>query len=562
MNIIRKGMMYAGAGLLGLYAVLGCTPIEPPEKEDPEAIISLDKDHGVSPLEIVVDASASISDGGFQSFSFDADGDGVIDYEEDNNNAPDGSFDGIMPLRYNRAGDFNLEVVVTDVHGKSDREYKTIRVGHGSDIDSARQNVREIFSESGFDLSTTNDSVPAPLLQIPDFGDPNLTMHSYPIVAIADNGSEEIAVIYNWDDSSDSPLLSDNDLEIIKFYNSESGLPKVVVLEPEDSPLMIEDKIFEQLPELTIKNPLMHEGVVLTSWWSTDYQASHIDSTLNEIHNLGVESVSILATQYVDDINSPEINRVYTKTPTDEGLERVIGKCKELGMRTVLKPHIDVWDGSERLDITFSNESDWQAWFDNYRTFILHYAQIAADNDVDMFIVGTELKGTVHRSEWQQIISDIKNVYDGEITYAANWDNVNSVSFWNELDYVGVDVYYPLTSQTDPSQAELDAAFAGIAADLDGYSQTYGKRVMVTEIGFQSRDGTNMQPNWTENETQDETEQAHCFEAGFNALFNRSSVAGMYIWQVYHKPDLNPNDFDFIGKEAEVVVNNYFHMED
>jgi hypothetical protein len=47
----------------------------------------------------------------------------------------------------------------------------------------------------------------------------------------------------------------------------------------------------------------------------------------------------------------------------------------------------------------------------------------------------------------------------GKLTYAANWDDFDKVPFWNELDYIGIDAYFPLSNATTPSVLELNDAW-------------------------------------------------------------------------------------------------------
>src|SRR3989338_10218971 len=104
-------------------------------------------------------------------------------------------------------------------------------------------------------------------------------------------------------------------------------------------------------PKATIKNQQMQEGVVLASWWHDDYEKPWIDATLNKLYDLGVESVSILTTWYQDTANSINITASSQKTPSDSGIENIIAKAKALGMRAVLKPHVDLLDNSWRGNI-------------------------------------------------------------------------------------------------------------------------------------------------------------------------------------------------------------------
>ena len=77
------------------------------------------------------------------------------------------------------------------------------------------------------------------------------------------------------------------------------------------------------------------------------------------------------------------------KTATVDELVFAINKSHELGMGVLLKPHIDLtedpayWRG---LIGTGFNDGEWKAWFESYTKFILFYANIAEENNVEMFV--------------------------------------------------------------------------------------------------------------------------------------------------------------------------------
>jgi len=174
-------------------------------------------------------------------------------------------------------------------------------------------------------------------------------------------------------------------------------------------------------------NPDFQEGFTFTSWWYNDYYSSTAGDSLDKLDVIGTDYVAVLVTQYMDDITSTEIYTDSSKTPSDGSVEQAIEKAHLRGMKVMLKPHIDIKTGDWRGDI---NPSDWNTWFTNYEAFINHYADIAEDNGVEIFVVGTELKSSISRlSIWQSVISGIKARYNGSIVYAANWDNYDNVNF-------------------------------------------------------------------------------------------------------------------------------------
>ena len=96
---------------------------------------------------------------------------------------------------------------------------------------------------------------------------------------------------------------------------------------------------------------------------------------------------------------------------------------------------------------------EWDTWFESYRKNMILYAQLAEQNNVELLCIGTELRTSIKHQPlaWQDLIKDIKKVYFGKLTYAANWDDdIGSYTFWEALDYVGVQAYFPLTKDLKP----------------------------------------------------------------------------------------------------------------
>ncbi|MEE9500124.1 MAG: hypothetical protein V3V42_02400, partial [Candidatus Omnitrophota bacterium] len=139
--------------------------------------------------------------------------------------------------------------------------------------------------------------------------------------------------------------------------------------------------------------PVFQKGMCYTTWNKTAYGTAGSDKSLEKLSGLNVGWVAILATWYQDDCFSTKIFPT-GKTPSDESVKRAIMKAHSLGMKVMLKPHLDILStdyGSWRGEIASVKESDWQVWFESYRNFMLHYAKIAEETDVEILCIGTEL---------------------------------------------------------------------------------------------------------------------------------------------------------------------------
>jgi hypothetical protein len=211
------------------------------------------------------------------------------------------------------------------------------------------------------------------------------------------------------------------------------------------------------------------------------------------------------------------------------------------------------------------------AWFASFQTFIVHYATLAQANNVEGLVIGTEYKTlsiAANETYWANIIAAVRAVYSGQIAYAANAsgpaDEFSTVSFWPLVDLIGVDGYVGLTTQSDPTVAQLVSAWTD-SPENDGYnavaafenlSTTYNKPVIFTELGYESTTGTNTEPwNSSLSDGYDPTEQADCYEAFFEVFSQQTSWMKGVFWWDWSVPALSTGDtsYDPYGKPAGIV---------
>lgn len=250
---------------------------------------------------------------------------------------------------------------------------------------------------------------------------------------------------------------------------------------------------------------------------------------------------------------------------SSEGITVTSQLANESGMRVMLKPHVWI-RGSWPGDIAMKNDEDWAAWFDQYSRFILYYAALAERTHAAILCIGTELHKTVsHDKEWRKLISDIRQVYRGKLTYAANFnDEFEDVKFWDDLDYIGIQAYFPLSQKEKPRVDELVSAWKKHLIRIQKIHRQYNKQVIFTELGYKSTMDSAIEPwRWPSGEDaakiSDET-QANCYEAFFHAVWNAKWLEGVYFWKWYpHGNNRNAAvDFTPQGKPAEKVMTKWF----
>lgn len=275
------------------------------------------------------------------------------------------------------------------------------------------------------------------------------------------------------------------------------------------------------------------KGISYTSWAHDEYRSPESDRTLSQlIAPLGANWISLLVTRYQDQLSSTNI-QIADGTPSDESLSHAIQEAHSLGLRVMLKPHVDVYTGQGRVGINFGqDQAAWATWFANYTSFITHYAALAQQTHADYFVVGTELTGTSSRADqWRTVIVAIRQVYSGPLTYAANWGEESTVNWWSELDAIGVDAYYPVPSGSAVTVDQVTAAWAPHVTSLGQLSQKWKRPIIFTEIGYRSIAGAGRAPADTQADGPvNLQEQATNYQAVFNALKGQAWWHGVFWW--------------------------------
>jgi glycosyl hydrolase family 113 len=304
-----------------------------------------------------------------------------------------------------------------------------------------------------------------------------------------------------------------------------------------------------------------HRGVSLVSRSAEILARPESDETIRTMPEVGATAMSLVVTWYQEAPQSEKIEPHPTQSIKDEALVHAINQAHRAEMKVMLKPHIDCLDGTFRGEIVAST-----AWFASYKAFILHYARLAEMYHVELLCFGTELENISFdqwKPEWTALITEIRKAYNGKITYAANWTEYPTVAFWDQVDFVGIDAYFPVTKKLDPTQDELDDGWKQIAGKISAWRSERGitKAVLFTEIGYQSADGANVTPWQTTSRKEDQNEQAMVLEGMFRAMEPMDWFQGVYWWNYYPREVWRPLDFTIKGKKAEQVLKKWYEKE-
>lgn len=261
---------------------------------------------------------------------------------------------------------------------------------------------------------------------------------------------------------------------------------------------------------------------------------------------------------------------------SDEAIVRTVETAHSLGLRVALfSSALDVSGVPDNWSANLDYGSDQQAWsayFESYAGQLLHYAEVAEENGIDLLIIGGEQTGTQKQEDhWRTMIDQVRKVYHGPITYDAWCQHFDSVNWWDAVDYIGVNFYcHPLAGSQDPTYEEVKNNYLKYIELVKMGTSKWEKQVIFTEIGYESVNGVaQIVPFGLQPVHLDVGEQGILVRAFFDALRDDGNqdqwLKGLFWYNFTSSPLLGGmGDINFTphNKPAEVYIQAYYKNQE
>ena len=355
-------------------------------------------------------------------------------------------------------------------------------------------------------------------------------------------------------------------------------------------------------PALAQINSLSFKGFNYVSYYNGGYANADL---LSALAGTGANAVA-LSFEYGIDVKNSAVYADSNYTDSSAIIAATIVEANSHGLKVMVRPLIDFLDPTK---IGSYSVGDWRstynptnaaAFFASYKTMIVAVAQMAQANGAASLSIGAELDqltGPAYLSYWTDIITSVRAVFSGKLTYSSDWDDnispwqgqhglpagtgdlTTQVSFWSQLDYLGIDCYAPLSDAGSPTLANLIAGWTSTPSDPTSLAVTgnqslisyfasvatqAGKPLLFTEIGYESANDAAKQPFATSTNVYDPALQANLYSAFFEAWqqSGNNSLLGVYFWNwdpnvAEVGPGNGPN-FSPQGQPAQAVVTANF----
>jgi Glycoside Hydrolase Family 113 len=296
--------------------------------------------------------------------------------------------------------------------------------------------------------------------------------------------------------------------------------------------------------------------------YHADPEHSYV-TQIDEIADLGVDSVSLVVVWMQESVHSEAIDIVDGRTVPDDRLIETIRVAHGRGLRVFLFPIVLLRTAGEGEWRGRFAPEDTGVWFASYRSHLVRLARLAASEEVELLSIGSELSSLEHHTDqWRRTIGAVRSVFPGTLTYSANWDHLGVIEFWRDLDFVSLSAYFILAERPDAPQSWLDGAWVHHRDEILGWhSATVPEMpLVVAEVGYASQDGIAQHPwDYTQQSTVDLEEQRMCYTAFIRAWHGVGPLRGAYFYE-WGRGEGGPDDRNYTprGKPAEELIRAWF----
>lgn len=271
--------------------------------------------------------------------------------------------------------------------------------------------------------------------------------------------------------------------------------------------------------------------------WGWEWGSPGFAGELQELDELGVNWVAIHPYARIRKDGSVSYREIDLENPPKH-LAGAIQTAHERGLSILIKPHLAYWGSgfSWRGEIKFDDPTALANFHKSYAKWITTLAEVT--RDADAFCVGTELEGLVASPEpWRKLIAQVRKKTDAHLTYAANWSEYELVGFWDALDVIGLQAYFPISETSSPTERDLHRGWTTVLDELEALHEKWSKPIVFTELGYNQSLTAAAKPwDYTRARGKDVRPaselQARCTKVALEVLGEeRDWLRGVFLWK-------------------------------
>lgn len=288
----------------------------------------------------------------------------------------------------------------------------------------------------------------------------------------------------------------------------------------EDESLIISDKIdmwsafqkteqpVEEITSAKVRGGLFFSGVELQHHYQPSWQP-HLAEAMNDIQKINADWVVLTPSWVYTSGNPPVLEPLAGQTPLLPEQEMTIALAKDAGLHVAIYPQMEfgtepiAWWKDARRDSDW-----WQRWFEQYRTFVLHYAAWMQQMGGEVIILGgpdiaPALPGFTFEDgakaalpgdaaeRWRALIAEIRENFDGQIMWAVEYpEGIPNAPEWiDAVDQIYLLWSAPLAKDNTADQKKITTQVTKLLKEIVlPLKDRYNKPILLG-VAYPSLDG-------------------------------------------------------------------------
>ncbi|MEB3223205.1 MAG: hypothetical protein VKS61_14105 [Candidatus Sericytochromatia bacterium] len=230
---------------------------------------------------------------------------------------------------------------------------------------------------------------------------------------------------------------------------------------------------------------------------------------------------------------SPEVPADATPPEELARWRKVLQEAHAAGLAVMLRPLVAAADGTRREAIAPPAPT---AWLASWERALQPWLTLAQAERVELFCLGSNMTRLQAEAGWRDLATRARTQYTGRLTYASSVEEAayRQVSWWDAVDYVGLDAFFPLSRTAEPDGEALRLGWQGVVDELTAWrGQAPDRPVLFTAVGVPSVVGGAIAPALPDaTAPRDEGLPARAAEALFATVWQQPWFAGMF-WHTW-----------------------------
>ncbi len=293
-----------------------------------------------------------------------------------------------------------------------------------------------------------------------------------------------------------------------------------------------------------------------------------IDQVLKDIKSMDLNTINI---PVIISIENLESSNMEVDEHSKQKAINLIKKLKNTNINIILEPYPWIDDG--KLYETEWMPSDIDEFFYNWKHKVLNVLinDICNNYDINVINIASNLVNIEsYQDYWVEVVSFVRERYDGLVTYRTNWwykdfdEKLNNKVF-GEIDFISVAAYFELTNKKYATTSYIAESISSttindrnqnIELEIRQLYDKWKKPIFFGELGFPKRLGASMKPydpyfTYIPSYLQ----QINCFKAYKRVFKDKDYILGFSVFAIGYKSYNKAYYPCFISKK---IIKNWY----